>query len=378
MIGASAEARLVFNTGGIRHNVIFGGDISKTTQEGLRSGTVPPAGEVYPTRAFPVTDFTLAGLYLTDEIELFGGAVTLYPAVRFDAYSLDPENDPLLPTFVGSAQDDSRVTPRFGIVGQLGGGFSLYGNYASGFKAPAPSQVNNFFENLTSPFSSYRSIPNPNLRPETSETYEGGIRYSSGIFNAGLTAFTGTYDDFISQQQVSGTGTVADPIIFQFVNLTGVEISGVEGRAALNLRNGITANLAFAYADGQTVQPNGTTAPLSSIDPWTVVGGVGYRDPGGRFGGQLMATYNARKELDETTGVCGANTCFRPNESLVFDLTGHVRISDFLTVRAGIFNLTDERYSLWGDVAGIAATSAVADAYTHPGRHARVSLTVRY
>ena len=377
VLGASAEARLVFDTGSIRHNVIFGGDVSTTTQEGLRDGTVPPAGETYPTRAFPVTDFTLAGLFLTDEIELFDGAVTLFPALRFDAYSLDPANDPLLPAFQAAAQDGSRLTPRLGIVGQLGGGISLYGNYASGFKSPSPSQVNNFFENLTSPFFSYRSVPNPDLRPETSETIEGGIRYSSRVFSASLSAFTGTYDDFISQEQVGGTGTIADPIIYQYRNLTGVEISGVEGRAELNLPGGITANLAFAYAEGESALPGGGNAPLASIDPLKIVGGLGYRDPRGRFGAQLTGSYNARKGLDETTGVCSA-ACFRPDESFVLDLAGHVRIGDHLTVRAGIFNLTDERYALWSDVAGLLATSAVTDAYTNPGRHARVSLTVRY
>lgn len=375
VIGASAEARLAFATGSIGHNLIFGGDISVTTQEGLRDGTVPPAGEVFPTRAFPVTDFTLAGLFITDELELFDGTVTLFPALRLDSFSLDPENDPLLPAFQGAAQDGSRVTPRFGIVGQLGSGVSLYGNYASGFKAPSPTQVNQFFENLA---FGYTSRPNPDLGPETSATFEAGIRYSKGMFSASLSAFTGTYDDFISQEVVAGSFTPADPAVYQFINLSGVEIRGVEGRATLNHDSGITANLAFAYAEGESIQPNGTTAPLASIDPLKIVGGIGYRDPRGRFGVQLTGTYNARKPLDETIGVCGTSACFRPGESFVLDATGHARIGEHLTLRAGIFNLTDQRYALWSDVAGLLTTSTVSDAYTNPGRHARLSLTVRY
>jgi hemoglobin/transferrin/lactoferrin receptor protein len=35
---------------------------------GVRDGTVPPTNETFPTRAFPPTDFTLAGFYLGDEI----------------------------------------------------------------------------------------------------------------------------------------------------------------------------------------------------------------------------------------------------------------------------------------------------------------------
>ena len=120
----------------------------------------------------------MAGLFVGDEITIGGGAVTLFPALRFDHYSLDPDRDPLLPTFDGAAQDGSRLTPRFGVVARLGGGFSLYGNYAQGFKAPAPSQVNQFFAN---PIQNYTSLPNPDLRPETSETFEAGIRYQDGI-----------------------------------------------------------------------------------------------------------------------------------------------------------------------------------------------------
>ncbi|WP_312846536.1 TonB-dependent receptor plug domain-containing protein [Sphingopyxis sp. PET50] len=60
VIGAAADARAEFATGAISHRLVFGGDISKTRQRGLRDGTIPPAGEVFPTRAFPTTDFTRA------------------------------------------------------------------------------------------------------------------------------------------------------------------------------------------------------------------------------------------------------------------------------------------------------------------------------
>jgi len=48
------------------------------------------------------------------------------------------------------------------------------------------------------------------------------------------------------------------------------------------------------------------------------------------------------------------------------------------TSDAGLFNLTDERYAYWSDVIGVAATSPITDAYTQPGRNARVSLTARF
>ncbi len=377
VIGASGEARASFATGPIGHNIVFGGDISRTHQEGLRDGTVPPAGETFPTRAFPETNYTLAGLFLGDEIAFGGGAFTLHPAVRFDHYDLNALDDPLLPGFAGADQSGSRVTPRIGAVWQLGRGISLYGNYAQGFKSPAPGQVNQFFQNLTSPFFSYVSLPNPDLRPETSETWEAGIRYRGSIVSASLTGFVGRYDDFISQEQIGGTGSLVDPIIYQFINLNRVEIEGIEGRAGLAFPSGFTADFAFAWATGDVVQPDGTTAPLSSIDPLKVVLGVGYRAPGGRFGGNLYLTHADRKSLGSTIGIC-AGDCFRPASSTVLDATAFFRFNDNFTLRAGLFNITDESYAYWSDVVGLSATSAAVDAYTQPGRNFRVSLTARF
>jgi hemoglobin/transferrin/lactoferrin receptor protein len=379
VIGLSAEARSGFSTGAIRHTLILGADISVTRQEGLRDGTVPPAGETFPTRAFPVTDFTLAGIVLADEINIADGRLILYPALRFDHYSLDPTDDPLLPAFIGSDQSASRVTPRFGAVLRIGGGFSVYGNYAEGFKAPAPSDVNQYFAN---PGQFYTSLPNPNLRPETSRTWEGGLRYQGPIASASITGFTGRYNDFISQQQVGGSFTPGDPGIFQVINLSRVEISGAEARFGLSFASGFNADAAIAYADGDVVDPVAGNGPLSTIDPLKLVLGAGWRDPGGRFGLQLYMTATARKAYGEQQTSCpllaGLRNCYRPPAATVFDATAFWRISENFTLRAGLFNITDERYAYWGDVAGLSAASTVIDAYTQPGRSARASLTVRF
>ena len=94
--GASADMRARVETGAITHRIIVGADISFTRQKGLRDGTVPPANEVYPTRAFPVTDYMLGGIFIGDEIDIGDGLLTLFPALRWDRYKLDPTRDPLL------------------------------------------------------------------------------------------------------------------------------------------------------------------------------------------------------------------------------------------------------------------------------------------
>ncbi|WP_328805377.1 TonB-dependent hemoglobin/transferrin/lactoferrin family receptor [Rhizorhabdus histidinilytica] len=383
-LGASVELRSDFATGGLTHRLVYGVDASITRQKGLRDGTVPTPPDVFPTRAFPVTDYTLAGGYVADEIAFANGAITLFPALRFDYYKLDPKEDPLLPAFATAGQDGSRLSPKIGAVVRLGSAASLFANYARGFKAPSPSQVNQFFENLA---QGYTSIPNPDLRPETSQTWEGGVRLEQGPVSAGVTGFTGRYRNFISQQVVSGSFAPGDPAVFQFINLDRVRIKGVEGRLDLRDRSGLSARLAISYATGTTISGDGSRSPLSSIDPHKLVVGIGYDHPDRRFGGQIIATHAAQKELRRTVytdaggdpaTICDGAPCFRPGAFTILDATAYVRIGAAFTLRAGIFNLLDRKYAWWSDVRGLAATSPVTDAYTQPGRNASVSLTARF
>lgn len=369
VIGASGEVRLAFGSEGFANRMVLGGDISWTRQEGLRDGTVPPAGETFPTRAFPVTNYMLAGLFLSDEISIGNGLLTLYPALRLDAYKLTPTDDPLLPTFAEAGQSDSRLSPKLGAVVKLGD-VRLYGSWARGFKAPEPSQVNNFFAN---PPVGYISIPNPNLRPETSETFEVGARLVGDYVTLEVAAFHANYKDFIEQIETTGLPmpSPANPWIYQWVNQDSAKVKGVEVKLDLRSDSGFTGKLAISYATGKVI--DGVTAvrsPLASVDPLKLVAGIGYRAPDGRFGGQIIATHSARKKAKLTTG-------YRPWAFTILDATAFVRVGDF-TLRAGVFNIFDEKYSWWSDVRGLSSTSAVLDAYTQPGRNASVSLSFRF
>ncbi|WOK37220.1 TonB-dependent hemoglobin/transferrin/lactoferrin family receptor [Sphingomonas sp. C3-2] len=374
VFGAAADARADFITGAIGHRLVFGADASITRQRGLRDGTVPPMGEVFPTRAFPSTDFTRAGAFVADEISIAGGQLMLYPALRFDYYKLSPDNDPLLPAFSGAGQDGSRVSPKMGVVWKINDTIRLFGNYATGFKAPEPGQVNQFFENLA---FGYTSAPNPDLGPERSESFEGGIRIASNAVSLEMTAFTSRYKDFISQEVVGGSFTPADPAIYQFVNLDRVRVKGAEARFEARADNGLSGTLALSYAKGNEIDPDGNRRPLSTVDPLKLVMGVGYRDRAGRFGGQLIATHSAQKELGRTTGIC-TPACYRPGAFTILDATAFLKLDKALTLRAGIFNILDKKYAWWSDVRGLSSTSTVTDAYTQPGRNASVSASYRF
>jgi hemoglobin/transferrin/lactoferrin receptor protein len=134
--------------------------------------------------------------------------------------------------------------------------------------------------------------------------------------------------------------------------------------------------MALSYTYGQA-ETDSIEAPLNSIEPLKLVGGVSYRDPMGRFGGQIVATYSDGKDEDRIDQSVCTPTCFAPASFVIVDATAYWNVLDSLTLRAGVFNIFDEKYWWWSDVRGVSSTSVSRDAYTSPGRNFRISLTAR-
>lgn len=382
--GAALQLESAFATGSVQHRVIYGGDYSVLRQEGVRDGIVPPIGETFPTRPFPNTDYTLAGLFVQDEISFHHGAFVLFPSLRYDAYELEPEVDALyvLPT---ASQSESEITPRLGALLWANDHVGVFANYARGFRAPSPSEVNNGFVNFA---MGYESIPNPDLAPETSESLEAGVRlrdisFLGGTMRASASAFQAQYEDFIEQVVVDGSFTPMDPAVFQFVNLGEVDIVGLEARADLAWENGWGFIASLSIAEGDQGDGSGTEIPLNSVEPLKLVAGLSYDDPNGRFGGQFIATFSGEKDERDIAQVCGdafgsPSPCFVPGGFTLLDLTGYWRVTEDATLRVGVFNLTDETYWWWGDARGLDTTNTALDAYTQPGRNFSASISYRF
>lgn len=375
--GVAGQGAKTFGSEAARHRVTFGGDWSLTTQEGLRDGVTPPVGEPFPARPFPKTEYQLAGLFVQDEIALLNGALSIIPSVRYDWYDLDPQPDALFPA-AAEGQTDDHISPKLGVVYWPHPRFGVFANYAEGFRAPSPMQVNNYFAN---PVFGYESIPNPDLEPETSDSFEAGVRFRDiaafgGVARLQATAFASNYDNFIEQVVVSGSGVPGvDPLIYQYVNLTEVEIRGLEARGDIDWDNGLGLIVSAAYAEGDQ-RTNGARTELPSVDPVKLVAGLNYAAPSGVWGGSAVVTWSGKKDQATYNLPCAA-ACYLGDSFTLLDLTAYWNVTDRATLRAGVFNVFDEKYAWWSDIQGLSATSTITDAYTQPGRNFGVSLSLR-
>ncbi|KVO24833.1 TonB-dependent hemoglobin/transferrin/lactoferrin family receptor [Burkholderia ubonensis] len=377
--GGSAFAESGFSTGPFAHKLLYGVDGSLSRVKNYRDGTVPGVGEAFPNKAFPDTDYTLLGAFVQDQIGY--GRLLVTPGLRFDAYRLSPSaNDPL---FTGKAVSTSarELSPRVAVLYEITPALIPYAQYAHGFRTPTPDQVNSSFSN---PVFGYTSIGNPDLKPETSDTFEAGLRGKAGtgygVVRYSAAAFTGRYRNFISRTTIAGSGRPNDPFVFQYVNFADARIHGLEGRAEWIMPNGITLKTALAFTKGSTQNNGAASQPLDSINPFSAVFGVRY-EPGERWFVQTDLLFQAAKrDKDIPAGACSqANKpCFAPPSSFVVDVRGGYRFNKHVSATIGIRNLFDRKYWNWSDVRGIAADSQVLDAYTAPGRTVAVSMKVDF
>jgi hemoglobin/transferrin/lactoferrin receptor protein len=369
---AGLSTQLESNFGSdVAHRLTYGLDASRTRIAGTRSGTAPPFGEEFPAKPFPDTRYTLAGAFVQDEIE--ASAFSLIPGLRWDHYKLSPSSDGYVGGDVATLSDQA-ATPRLGAIWRLNPAFAPYAQWAKGFRAPTPDQVNNGFTNLA---SGYTSIGNPNLQPERAQSMELGLRGKAGPLRLSAAGFDNRYRDFISQQVVGGSGIPGDPLVFQFVNLSSVRIRGIEFRGQWQIDPRWTLNAGSALTRGHTRSPSGQTAPLDTIEPARTV--LGLRYDAGTLGFDATLLHAQAKSPSRTNPIsmiAGPAAAFTSPAYTVLDIGARWKPLPQLTLIANLNNVFDEKYWRWSDVRGIAADSSVKDAYTAPGRN--LSVSARY
>jgi hemoglobin/transferrin/lactoferrin receptor protein len=350
------------------HRLSHGLDLSRTQVSGVRGGTEPPRGEAFPTKPFPDTRYLLAGAFVQDEIE--AGAFSVIPGLRFDQYKLEPSQA----GYAGGETvtlSDHALTPRVGVVWRLAPAFAPYGQWARGFHAPTPDQVNNGFSNAA---SFYRSIGNPDLKAERAESVELGARGRLGALRWSVAGFDNRYRDFISPQVVGGSGTAADPTTFQYINLSSARIRGVEvrGEWQFDPRWGVSAGSALTR--GHTTA-GGRVEPLDTIEPLRTV--VSLRHDAGPFKFNATVLHSQAKGADRIRPIptpTGTTPAFASPAYTVLDLGMSWKPQPRLSLVATLNNVFDRSYWRWSDVRGLADDSSVKDAYTAPGRNLQVSV----
>ncbi len=335
------------------------------------TGAPVPTSLIFPTKYFPESTVIEAGAYLQAEWQF--GRLSLVPGVRFDHFALDANQDD--PVFIASlapeAADfsDAAVSPKVGVAARVTDALTVHAQYAGGFRAPPYSAINTGF---TNPRGGYTTLPNPDLRAETSRNIEAGVRAAFDRVSLGITVFSNRYDDFIATTTL-GVNPLTQLLEFRSENLEEAEIEGVELRGEAYLSDSTALRWSYARIRGveifedAVVAPLAEETPLGEIAPNEGVLGLRYVRPSGRWGGEfsvrLVESYQH-----------GSEEQFAPDAYQVVDVVGFVSLAESLTFRLGFLNLTDNTYFEWWNVRGRPAADPVIDRYSIPGRSVIASL----
>ena len=386
--GLQANALKSFTTGGVVHDLAYGIDVARSETKQKRDGrrifldtgvvTNVMLPDVFPVRDFPISDTTTAALYVQDEIQFADGAFRLVPAVRVDHYKLSPEVDNIFrednPTTEVVEISETRVSPKLGAVWHFNEAWSLFGGYSAGFRAPPYSDVNIGFTNF---MYGYTAIPNPDLRPETIDGLELGLRFAGDAVHASLGTYYTEYDDFIESQRFIGFN--ADGLmVYQSQNINEARIRGVEIKAGVQLGaldtrlDGWSLRGAAAWSEGED---RSSDDALASVDPLTATLGVAFEHDS--WGAELAGRFVGRRDRlpPPPEGIAGY---YESPGYGVLDLYAHWSFAPGTRVNVGVFNLTDRKYWPAGSVPLVSASSVTIDRYTAPGRNLSLSLSVDF
>ncbi|MEH0664858.1 TonB-dependent hemoglobin/transferrin/lactoferrin family receptor [Vibrio scophthalmi] len=314
------------------------------------------------------------GLFIEDTITI--GQLTLTPGVRFDSFETKPgdssENPSENPASDYQKFSDSALTGRLGAVYALNKQHKLFAQVSQGFRAPDFQEL---YYSYGNPNYGYINKPNPDLEAEKSVSYELGWRHNTENSATELAVFYSDYDNFISSDTVSGSFTPADPAVIQYINIDQATIKGVElsntfyWDEQLPL-NGISTRVAAAYTEGE----DGEGKPLNDVTPWNTVVGLNYDAPAGTWGSALTVTYNAEKKAKDINSEGSTRGDYIGiDAATIVDLTAYYVPMKDLTLRAGLFNVTDEEYYEWNDVKGFVEEDKD---FTQPGRN--WAITAKY
>lgn len=385
--GLQANARKSFESGSVGHAFAYGIDVERTRTKQKRDGRriFPDTGvvtnvmlpDVFPVRDFPISDTTQASLYVQDEIVFPGGVFRLVPALRVDHYRLAPEVDAIFrednPGTDVVELSETSVSPKLGFVWKFSGNWSVYGGYARGFRAPPYNDVNIGFTNFQ---FGYTAIANPELKSETSDGAELGLRLAGDGAYASLGGYYTRYDDFIESTRLVGIDPLAGLMIYQSQNVEDARIRGLEFKGGLYLDalaaalEGWSLRGAAAWSRGEN---RASGEALESVDPLTASLGIAFeRDV---WGAELAGRFARRRDRLPTPADGGY---FESPGYAVLDLYAHWTFAPGTRLDAGVFNLADRKVWQAGAVPLIATTSTSRDRYTAPGRNLSLSLSVDF
>ena len=404
-IGLTSEAFKQVNEA---NALVYGLQIeqNKARRPWLEDRTVVATGVHQITRKNRMADMDSGklALYARDDhsFSLGGKQAVLTPGLRVERRTLDPKNLQNYVIAVPAAakeirkESDTTLTPSLALSVEVLPQIDAYATFSRGTRLPTAAERTGTYDSFsyTGTGTGYAVLGNPNLRKETSNAYELGVK---GDVVKGLALHASVYrTDY--KDMVEYVGQDPDPVnyptivqgLFRPENVGNARTWG--GELALRAQLGAFApglqgyrfELATGVAKGRaTNSQTGLRDGLASVAPAKTALTFGYDHANQLFGLALTAVHADSKQApnDVISGVTTAR--YKVPAYTIFDLSTYWNVHKNAKIIVGVYNLTDRKYWDYAASRTLAAGTSAANLseiqrYAKPGRNVAASLSVNY
>lgn len=246
--------------------------------------------------------------------------------------------DPGRPAFSShtkESQKDSRIVFNVGGVWRGIEHTAVRASWAQGFRSP------NLMERyIPTSMGGGTVITNPDLKPETSDNFEVGVRFAPGHAVLDLALFYSDADDYITSVNVGGQQSV-----YQYRNVAKAKTHGVELQTSYRFENGFEP-----YASGMWMRRKLEQGGDSTYDSGApeVSGRYGLKWTGDYEGFNLRADAYARSQSETVQYDFDSKTRTSFAGSTTLNLTGGLSFGpdDAYSLDVALLNVTDKLYKL--------------------------------
>lgn len=230
---------------------------------------------------------------------------------------------------------------------------TLRAGWSQGFRVPGLEE-----RFLQSSMGGGTVLPNPSLKPEFSNNFEIGARYSAKGLNLDIAAFYSIANDYISSQKVTTD-------VSQFVNVSKANTHGIEISASYDLPYGFTPYTTLTYLRRELDFGNGFKTWNSGTPTWQGRSGIRTKhnlNENVEIVGDLYARYATAAKSESASRVeTRYHAWTTANASLGVNFGSEKQYS----IAAEVLNITNEKYQLNG-------------AIYEPGVHANLKFSVSF
>ncbi|WP_118801137.1 TonB-dependent hemoglobin/transferrin/lactoferrin family receptor [Haemophilus haemolyticus] len=359
---------------------------------GYRYDRVKYEPEYIPGKTPKIPDDMVTNLYITTP--------------EFNASQADSDPDELLKKEANAAANIKEIAqPKkfsassysFGTTLDPLNWLRLQAKYSKGFRAPTSDEIYFTFKH---PDFSIR--PNRDLQPETAKTKELSLTVHNDMGYITTSVFDTRYQNFIDlsyqgHHDVHGHSKLIPFYFYQNVNRPNAKVTGFEIVSQISLGNitklfnGFSLSYKYTYQKGRI---NGNI-PMNAIQPRTAVYGVSYIHPDDKYGVDLYVSHASAKNAEDTynmfykeEGKKETTIKWRSESYTTIDLLGYIKPIKNLTLRAGVYNLTNRKYITWDSARSIRPfgtsnminqdTGLGINRFYAPGRNYRMSVQFEF